>query len=229
MTVVRGGIYQSTAVDEADFWLVVTNNDWNSVMSEVVAIPVGDESTLLNVPSGCVGELLGRRVVAVVGAVQSVSKDLDLGPLHAIAGNAQLECVEDELIALLHLRSLCGPAPAAPQIVGHPNAYPRWGEIYFGPRRGDPAEVKRYVIVSTNEWNANMPRALSVRTTTSQRRAGRGFPIVQRGRAKACCGHITSLRRRAFDLRTRPAPPSLGLADMVTIAKELADVLELPI
>lgn len=229
MTVVRGGIYQATDRGEADFWLVVTNNEWNSVMSEVVAIPVGDESTLRDVPSGCAGELLGRRVVAVVGAVQSVSKDVDLGPLHAIAGNAQLEWVEDELIALLHLRSLCGPVPAAPPIVGDPNAYPRWGEIYFGPRRGDPPEVKRYVIVSTNDWNAKMPRALSVRTTTSQRRAGRGFPLVQRGRAKACCGYITSIRHRAFDLRNRPVPPSHSLADMVTIAKEIADVLELSI
>lgn len=229
MTIVRGGIYKAADPDEADSWLVLTNNEWNSVMSEVVAVPLGRASSLGQPPSGCGGDLRGRRVVAVVGALQSVSKDADLGPLLALVAAEHLACVLEELTALLHLRSLCGPAPAAPQIVGRPSAYPRWGEVYFGPRRGDPPEAKRYVIVSTNEWNANMRRAVSVRTTTSPRRAGPGFPLIEQRRAKACCGNITSIRQGAFDLRNRPVPASLGLADMVIIAQEVADVLELSV
>lgn len=226
MVAYRGAIYRA-APEDARYWLVVSTDDWNQVMSDVVAVPLDDAGVVGGVPSGCAVDVNGESLVGVAGAVQSISSDRELGPRVAGAAVEDMQAVERQMSELLQLRSLCGPTPRAVPVVGHPARYPRWSEIYFGPRLGDPPETKRYVVVSDNVWNATMPRVLCVRTTSSRQRGGAGFPAIQRGAAKACCGNITSLRVGALDLRNRPSPPSLGLHDMVTIAHEVAELLEL--
>jgi mRNA-degrading endonuclease toxin of MazEF toxin-antitoxin module len=205
----------------------VSTNDWNRAMSDVVAVPLDDEDVVGGVPSASEVDVHGESVVAVAGALQSISTEHELGPFVAMAAAEDVQDVERQIAELLQLRSLCGPAPRALPVIGHPDRYPRWSEIHFGPRRGDPPETKRYVVVSDNVWNATMPRVLCVRTTCSPRCGGAGFPEIQGGRAEACCGNITSLRTGALSLRGRASPPSVGLLDMVTIARDIAEILEL--
>ncbi|MBV8528020.1 MAG: hypothetical protein JOZ75_06875 [Candidatus Dormibacteraeota bacterium] len=226
MVAYRGAIY-GAAPEDARYWLVLSTDDWNQVMSDVVAVPLDDTGVVGGVPSGCAIDVNGESLVAVAGGLQSISSEQELGPRVAGVAVEDMREIERQISELLQLRSLCGPTPRAAPVVGHPNRYPRWSEIYLGPRRGDPPEKKRYVVVSDNVWNATMPRVLCIRTTSSRRRGGPGFPEIQRGAAKACCGNITSLRVGALNLRDRPSPPSLGLHDMVTIAREVDEVLEL--
>lgn len=81
-------------------------------------------------------------------------------------------------------------------------------------------------VVSDSRWNRISGRALAIRTTTSPRRSGPAFPVIEGGGARACCASLTSFRHAAFS-RQRPHPPRLSLSDMVTVAKEIVDVLDL--
>jgi mRNA-degrading endonuclease toxin of MazEF toxin-antitoxin module len=236
MLVSRGGLYAAPRDDDVNWWLVLTNDDWNAHMSAVVAVPLttldGNSRQLphtVPVDSAIGLEPSEPRYVAVVPWLAALPKE-DLGPLFVQAGSKLIEQVEQSLIDLLDLRVVLGrpPAPSAP--VGTASQVPRWAEIYYGPPQGVPAQHKRYVVVSNNGWNASAMRSvLCVRTTTSAKRSGDAFPAIEAGQARACCGELRALSKRLLDLRSRPRPPSLSLDDMRAVAQGVADVLELRI
>jgi mRNA-degrading endonuclease toxin of MazEF toxin-antitoxin module len=227
----RGGVYRGQSKDE--LWLLVGNNDWNEHFQDIPAVPLGSRGGFDALPPhSCTLELNGSPYVAVPSALASVSKAEDITQYVGTATQAELNCVEAALIDLLELRQLLSTNAHPLLLVGGSSHYPRWGEIYYGPPRGDAItwEKKRYVVVSDNSWNAVGPDVLCVRTTTSIRRSGPGFPSIQNGKAKACCGNIAAIRKVALDLRRRPSPPqSLSLRDMQSIAQGVADALGLSV
>jgi len=144
---------------------------------------------------------------------------LDADQLHAVGyGLSELLLVDD-----LGVRPL-----SVPHRLPGVSVYPRWGEVYYaGPRVGVEGQVKRYVVVSDDRWNATQVSAIAVRTTTQNKRWGDAFPLIEGGGARACCGDATVLPHNLFDLRNRPRPAYLSLDDMASVARGLRDVFDL--
>jgi hypothetical protein len=130
--------------------------------------------------------------------------------------------VEDGLSELLALQFICQPIPVLPAAPPGAVTYPRWGEIYYA---GPPiaGERKRYVVVSNDYWNATGLSVVAVRTTSQPKRAGRSFPEIEGGAARACCGDATSFPCGDFDLDDRPIPPRLDLDDMARVGWGMAE------
>jgi len=229
MPVQRGVLYGAPNDPDVAAWLVLTNDDWNTHLRYIGAVPLANPAALDDVPPHSPAVVLdGMGHHAVTAALTSIDRDDDLGSSLGAATDDELRHVEAALIDLLDLRPLLRtPARALPLAPGPLS--PMWGDIYFGPPRGERGaeEHKRYVVVSNNQWNVAMPQVVCVRTTTSARRGGPGFPEIQGGRARACCGQTTAIRTAGLELRRRPVPSRLGLQDMVAIARDIVDTYEL--
>jgi mRNA-degrading endonuclease toxin of MazEF toxin-antitoxin module len=218
--VARGVVYSRLEpdADPTSGLLVLTNDTWNSHMSDFTVVPIAPPHLVAPPHSPTVSVLGAAR--AVVGQVTSVTED-DLGRPIARLSAADLHAVEDALVELLGIRQLCGSPPRSlPAVAGA--GYPVWSHIYYGPRRA--RQTKRWVVVSNNEWNKLTRGAVVLRTTSNVRRYGPGFPSIQGGRAVACAGDIVSVRTTSLDLRQRPAPPSLSLAEMTAIGYAVLDI-----
>lgn len=145
-----------------------------------------------------------------------------------VLDEAQLRLVGRGLADVLLLPDLI-PAPAVvpPRLPGG-SGYPRWSEVYYaGPRVGVEGQVKRYVVVSDDRWNAARGASIGVRTTTQNKPWGDAFPSIEGGKARACCGDATVFPHHLFNLRERPRPAFLSVDDMIAIARGLVDVFDL--
>ena len=227
MPLYRGGVYSAVGLSDRTLGLLVlTRDSWNeSGLASVVVAPVGP---VLD-PPGPAAPLLalesGEGAQVRLSDVFEVPKSA-LGELRYVVDRGTLGPVEDGLCDLLALAELCRDPPRAPRPPpGAPRA-PQWAEMYYVLGDEHAGERKRRVVVSHDWFNRAAGRALAVRTTTSERRGGPGFPPVQGGRARVVCGSLTSFLRDEFG-RQRPDPPRLFLPDMSTIARELVDVLDL--
>ena len=227
MPLYRGGIYRATGLSDRTFGLLVLTRDaWNeSGLASVVVAPVGP---VLD-PRGPAAPLvmLGPRQDAQVrlGDVFEAPKSA-LGDLRYVLEPRAMEPVEDGVCDLLVLADLCQDPPRAPRPPAGAPQGPQWAESYYVLGDEYAGERKRRVVVSHDWFNRAAGRALAVRTTTSERRGGPGFPPVQGGRPRAVCGSLTSFLRDDFG-RQRPDPPRLFLPDMAVIARDLVDVLDL--
>lgn len=225
MPLYRGGIYGAAGLSERTIGLLVlTRNTWNEsgLMTTIVA-PVGPVHEPIGPPAPRVD--LGREAQVRLGDLFEAPKDA-LTDLRYLLDEEGLAPVEDGLCDLLLLRHLCAEpirVPCPPP--GRPRA-PQWAEIYYLLSDQHDGERKRRVVVSHDLFNRGAGRALAIRTTTSARRGGPGFPSIQGGRARAVCGSLTSFLHAEFSYE-RPDPPRLFLTDMATIAGELVDVLAL--
>ena len=222
--VLRGTVYRF-AGGSSDLYgaLVLTNDVWNRRMATVGVVPVRAPAS----PGSPWEPVFSREpgLQARVGFLAAQPKERLLEARFVLAPE-QLARVADALSDLLPLSELGGTPPGAPRSVPGVTEYPRWAEIYYA---GPPVagQVKRYVVVSRDHWNAANASAVAVRTTSQPKTWGVAFPPIQRGAARACCGDATAIPRGRFDLTSRPSPPSLELEDMVRVAQGLADVFEL--
>lgn len=223
MPLYRGGVYAAAELSaRTSGLLVLTRDTWNeSGLQTVVVAPVGPVSEPEGLPTPLV-DLAGNPAQVRLGDALEFPK-FALGALVGLLRPNDLARVENGLCDLLLLRELCANPPRAPR----PRAvsHPQWGEIYYLLGEEFEGERKRRVVVSHDNWNRT-GRALAVRTTTSPRRGGPGFPAIQRSRVVAVCGSLTSYTRQRFS-QQRPDPPRLFLPDMAAIARGLADMLEL--
>ncbi len=201
--------------------LVVTNDHWNSVMYSVGVVPlrrpIGDPSPLAPIVD---------TLQAFAGRLVAVEKS-SLGPARLVLDAGQMAAVEDALCEVLALGELCRTSPSRPASPPGPVTYPRWAEIYYVAGQRFDEEHKRYVVVSNDDWNRADGTAIAVRTTTTARRWGTAFPAIQDGAARACCGDAATFAARRFNLRNRPQPRWLPLADMAAIARGLAETHQL--
>jgi mRNA-degrading endonuclease toxin of MazEF toxin-antitoxin module len=224
MPVLRGTVYRF-AGGSSDLYgaLVLTNDVWNRRMATVGVVPVRAPSS----PTSVWEPLFSREpeLQARVGFLAAQPRGRLLEARFVLAAD-QLARVAVALSDLLSVPDLAASPPEAPSSVPGPADYPRWAEIYYA---GPPVagQVKRYVVVSRDHWNATSASAVAVRTTSQPKAWGTAFPAIQGGAARACCGDATALPRGRFDLARRPSPLSLDLEDMARIARGLADVFEL--
>jgi hypothetical protein len=168
-------------------------------------------------------ELPGHGWVAVGNVVRVPSADLeDL----LVEPEAQaLGEVEQKLADLLLLPELCGTPPVRP---GGPGGdHPRWGRTYYAqPPLG--GEVKRWLVVSHDWFNAGSARALCVRTTSNTELHGPELPFIQRGLALAVCPDVMTKRHERFELGSASALPRASFDEMRKVAIGLANFLRLP-
>jgi mRNA-degrading endonuclease toxin of MazEF toxin-antitoxin module len=215
----RGTVYR-LAGGSAELYgaLVLSNDVWNRRMSTVGVVPV-------RAPSASNAPWEPRfserpRLCARVGYLASLPAERLLEARFVLSSD-QLELVGDALADLLVLPELCETPPALPAPVPG-----RWGEIYYaGPPIG--GQVKRFVVVSRDRWNARSGSAIVVRTTSQPKSWGTAFPAIESGAARACCGDAAAVPRARFDLTRRPRPAALDLEDMARVARGLADVFDL--
>ncbi len=226
MSIDRGTIYRFTGGSAGTVaFLVLTNNQWNDCMESVAVVPLQPVDLASTMPTEPV-ITVGRPLRIVAGRVLNWSKD-DLGTPLYVLENEKLAEVEDILVDVLALQDLSTRPSRDPSSPPGPVDYPRWGEIYWAGERME-GERKRYVVVSNNYWNKDTKTAVMVRTTSQERRGGAFFPAIQQGRARACCGNVTTFARAAVDLSgNRPFSGRLNLQDMIAVAEGLVDALEL--
>lgn len=200
--------------------LILTNDEWNNAATE---------------------ELSGPRVFSEGGPGRTPIPDLGLyaGPLLMVPkaelstevvqlAPAQLAPIEESVTELLGLDALLGQPRRAPDVQPGVIDYPRWSNIYYaGDPVGTPLERKRYLTVSHDTYNRTLGGAVGVRTTTSERRGGRTIPLLSDGVTKAVCVLPTFFTSHRADLRSRPRPSQLHLADMHTVAEALKEALVL--
>ncbi len=199
--------------------LVLTNDTWNRVMGAIGGVLVAPRRDLdpLSV------ELPGDPRVALVGVLLAIPHPR-LTTLEYVLPAALLELVAGGLRGVLGHPVLLASLPAAPPIPPGPVSDPAWGQIYYGPPH--LGESKRYVVVSHDLHNRTTGRPIVVRTTSQPKRAHRSFPAIEGGAARACCGDATSLAERHLRCHPgdhRPRPASLSLADMVAVARGMAE------
>lgn len=202
--------------------LVLTNNVWNRRMNTVgvvpVRMPVSPDSIWEPV---CLGE---PRLQARVGYLTSRPRERLEEAIFTLSHDqvAQIGAALADLLAIRDLTADPASVPVAPS--GTIN-YPRWSEVYYV---GPPivGQIKRYVVVSRDHWNAASGSAITVRTTSQQKNWGAAFPPIEAGAARACCGDATALPRPRFDFVRRPSPAVLDFDDMVNVARGLADVFD---
>lgn len=220
MAVQRGVVYDYQGRSPRNFGLLVLTGDlWNEGMIEVGAVPLTTPEE--EGPSAPV-LMTSPRLRAWAGRLLMVEQQRLTAALFKLSDD-NLALVEDALCQILSLADLCSEAPGQPQTPPGRIDYPRWSEIYYSKLRiGN--EHKRYVVVSNDHWNKATQAAIVVRTTTQPSRHAPGFPWIQGGRAKACCGNAAAVPANALQMRAtaRPQPSSLPFRDMVTIAREIA-------
>ena len=163
------------------------------------------------------------RLRALAGRLVDVSTAALGAPIAEIDSD-QLARVEDVLCGVLHLPRLCGDPPIVPRDSAPPS-FPQWSEIYRVIGQEYLGEAKRWVVVSDNQWQGAQRMAIVVRTTTSKRRHGPEFPLIQSGQAKAVCGNATTFPVGTFRMqpRDRPEPGGLDVKDMIAIAHGLIE------
>lgn len=201
--------------------LIITNDRWNASMNWVGIVPVRESIEPYEAPysarlDGGLFAAAGR-VVALVAPPHPASR---LGSVGAILGPDELGRCEDALCRFLQIPLLLGPAVRSPPVFGEPS-YPLWGEIYYAepPING---ELKRYIVVSPNLWNAASGIVTLVRTTSKAKYDSEMFPAIQGTAAHAVCGEATAVPQGMikFGRRVkRPTPITTTRRDMVSIAR----------
>ncbi|MDO8465242.1 MAG: hypothetical protein Q7S46_08330, partial [Gallionella sp.] len=201
--------------------LIITNDRWNSSTSWVGVIPVRESVEPYEVPYSV---QLDNRLFATAGRIGALvaapHQRSRLGAVEVVLTPKELARCEDALCHFLQIPLLLGPAVRLPPVLGQPD-YPLWGEIYYAePPIND--ELKRYIVVSPNSWNAVSGTASLVRTTSQMKYDSELFPPIQNGAARACCGEATTVRHGMlrFGSRVRrPAPMTTTRPDMARIAR----------
>lgn len=222
MAIRRGTLYEFTAIPGVSGYLVLTNDQWNAMNTRDV------NGALVYQQPGS-----GRIRIAdnaFAGELAALPKAQLTQPV-AQMGTAALLPIEEGVCDLLGLRELHAEPPRQPASVPGAIDYPQWSQIYYaGPPEGEPPENKRRIVVSVDGYNKVMRGAVCVRTTTSDRRNGPGFPSLSDGTMKAVCmvPHFFDSRFIRFQPRDRrPVPSQLFLADMALVAEGLIDALDL--
>ncbi len=206
-------------------FLVLTNDDWNDWMEDVAVVPLQPADPAGVKPEESIVQI-GRPLRIITGRVLNWSK-AELGQPIYVLEEEKMAQVEDMLVDVFALHDLYLQPPREPASPPGPVDYPRWGQICWAGPRID-GDRKRYVVVSNNYWNRDTKTSLVVRTTGQERRGGVFFPAIQAGKARACCGNVTTFSRAAIDLTgNRPFPSSLNLKDMAAVAEGLVDALQL--
>lgn len=219
MAVQRGVVYDYRGKSPQNVGLLVLTSDlWNEGMIEVGAIPITSPEV-----DGPFAPVLATspRLRTWAGRLVVVEQQRLTGALFKL-NDDNLALVEDALCQILSLTDVCSEVPRQPPTPPGRVDYPRWSEIYYSKLRiGN--EHKRYVVVSNDYWNKTTQTALTVRTTTQPSRHAPGFPWIQGGQAKACCGNAAAVPADLLQIRpsARPQPSSLSFRDMVTIAREI--------
>lgn len=221
MPVRRGTVYEySGAVGKVGV-LVLTNDDWNDKVEEVGVVPIRQpmSETFPELhPNVSEAPLLQ----AIPGRLLSIDKN-ELGRPLVVLDDERLAMAEDVLCDILALDDICRPEPKRPPQPRGVVDYPAWGEIYYA---GEPidGQYKRWVVVSTDDWNKRTGTSILVRTTSQQRRGGPEFPPIQNGDARACCGDATTMLAKRVRLRgKRPDPRWLNTRDMAAIAEGITE------
>ena len=157
--------------------LVLSNDVWNRRMASVGAVPV-------RAPAGRSGpwepSFSARLVLSArVGFLASLPTERFL-EARFVLSDEQLRVVAAAMADLLALPELLASPPEAPEPVPGEVDHPRWGEIYYA---GPPiqGQVKRFVVVSRDRWNARAPVPLSRYGRRANPRAG--APRSPRSRA----------------------------------------------
>ena len=222
MAIRRGTIYRTSAFSRASGLLVLTNDEWNDA-------PTQDLSGALVFTEAGPGRTAIPKADVWAGLLLAVPKDILIEPVADLAPQ-QLRPVEDALCDALALRDLCATPPTVPPGLSGVIDYPRWSQIYYaGPPVGVPPQRKRHLVVSHDAYNRALSGAICVRTTTSNRRGGRGIPALRDG-SKAVCvlaTFISSGRVRMGRGDVRPVPAQLFLPGMASVAHGLIDAFEL--
>lgn len=207
MSVERGTIWEARGQASETFGLLILSaNRWNRVQRLVSACPVLRVPDMrLPFPVLDCGQPHCGRVVRVPQEVL----ETELCSLR----NQGLEQVEDSLVGLLALQTVCVDPPRRPGQPVHPSTYPTWSKTYYA----DPpveGQRKRWLVVSHDYWNAAAGSVLTVRTTSNTWHQADTFPAIQRGLALACCPDLQVKDHQMFDLASVNALPQATVDDM---------------
>ena len=219
MPVSRGVAYAPrNEADPAVGLLVLTDDLWNGSVDDVTVVPIAPREFEAPPFSPSV-DVYGAKP-AVVGMLRSVEVDELGAPITTLSG-FDMGSVEDAFRELLGMDGLLlDPPRSSPMASGR--QFPRWSHIYYGPERA--GQTKRWVVLSDNVWNLATGGAVILRTTSKLWRIGPGYPAIQHGHAVAAAGDLLSVSSRRLDMRNLPRPPSLSIADMVSIAHAVLEV-----
>ena len=225
----RGIVYDvyDTHTESIKQAVVVTVDRWNATMSTVGVIFVGppEDPDTLWTPILAAPEpmqvTVGHLVIVRGGAVQNPRARLPAAALDQIANGLR------DVMAFPHVH---GSPPQAPP-AGPGGVYPRWSQVYYltGETRehGRLPEPKRFLVVSTDEWNEGNDYVLAVRLTSQRKNPPAAFPNVSRGASRACCGDLPAIRATQLSRGRRPDVQFLPLADMARVAHGLTVTHEL--
>lgn len=221
MAIRRGAIYRVPALVIARGLLVLSNDEWNDAPTEELS------GALVFAEAGA-GRTAIPGLALYAGQLLRVPKADLTDPLVELSPD-QLVPVEDGVSEILGLDDLLSDPPRAPVAQPGEIDYPRWSNVYrAGDRVGTPAERKRYLVVSHDQYNRALGGAICVRTTSSARRGGPTIPTLRDGVTKVVCALPTFWSSRRVGIReARPAPAQFFMPDMRTVAAGLREALAL--
>lgn len=224
MAVRRGTVYAFTSpsAPSAVGFLVLTNDEWNDAN-------VSDCSGVLVYAGQGAGRIAIPGTPGFAGPLLAVPKAALTSALTQLAAT-QLQPVIGLLREVLAIDELRGTPARSPAPVPGVITYPRWAQIsYAGPPVGDEGETKRQVIVSRDDYNKALQGAVCLRTTTSPKRGGLGFPGLADGTKVVCVlpTFMPNALIRFGPRDGRPVPDQCFRADMIAIAAGLCDSLDL--
>lgn len=228
MPFARGVSYVAVATSANTGWIVLTNDRWNGAMNSSGCVPIRQNIEPFEVPHSIPLASGGYAVASELVNIPHPPISDALGGRQFTVPPQELAAIEERLCLFLQLPRLLGPNPAKMRPAPSAKPYPYWSEVYFaGPAY--EGQLKRYVIVSPDGWNAASGLVSLVRTTTRVKQDSAAFPDIQGGKARAACGDLTTIPGAAVivDPHRRPTPQTTSLQDMVAIARGFAATHEL--
>lgn len=229
MPLLRGAIHELIDIPGASpgsrGLAVLTNNRWNAVMTAIGGAVVRPEilpfETSYSVRLRDGRFATAARVISVRAPDAAPPGDPSpIGPSQGSLTDEELDALEDGLVCFLQIPMLLSASPATRRSLGDATTYPVWGELYRG-REPIAGERKRFLVVSPNEWNQATQIASVVRTTAQTKADAAQFPPLHGGRARACCGDLSTFGPSELLMarRERPVPATCTLQEMTAVVR----------
>ncbi|MEJ7797972.1 MAG: hypothetical protein WKF42_05690 [Solirubrobacteraceae bacterium] len=198
--------------------LVVSAQRVNRLGEEVTAVPVRrvlDTPVDIEIGSGFVA--VGRLVRVHILELEEPVLELD---------DTEQDAVDAALAELLLVKQLCAPEPRRPGTPDVDHAYPRWGRIYYA-EAALGGQIKRWLVVSHNYFNASTGYAVCVRTTSQVHLQGPSLPFIQRGFALAVAPDVQTKPHARFDLLSADHLEQVTFEELRPVVIGLANHLQL--
>lgn len=211
----RGAVYRIHGQADDTLGMLALSNNRRHKYGKFTGVPirVGPAAGRITLENGHadVGNIVNGETPELIEQLDAIDPDA-------------LAAVEDAVAGLLLLPELIANPDFAP---GSPDGdYPRWGSIYYAepPIEG---QIKRWLVVSHNHFNAATGKAVCLRTTSNTSLKDMEAPYIELGLALAVCPDVVTKTHGRFDLSSLSILEQVRDGEMRRVAIALSNYLNL--